>query len=50
MWWLDDIDLEQLIMSIIQSPRVIEETRRFAAQKYAKDPINATMFSDSIYY
>lgn len=42
--------LEHLIAILIKAPHVIEQTRRFAALRYRKDPAHATLFSEAIAY
>ncbi|OGJ60946.1 hypothetical protein A3A67_00865 [Candidatus Peribacteria bacterium RIFCSPLOWO2_01_FULL_51_18] len=47
---LDHTNLEHLIRTLMRSPQVIEQSRRFSAMRYKKDPIHATLFSDAIAY
>ncbi len=47
---LDHSNLEHLINALMRSPHVIEQSRRFSAMRYKKDPIHATLFSDAIAY
>jgi hypothetical protein len=35
---------------LIKTPLVVEQSRRFAALRYQKDPAHATLFSEAIAY
>jgi hypothetical protein len=47
---LDHSNLEHIIRTLMRSPQVIEQSRRFSALRYKKDSIHATLFSDAIAY
>jgi len=42
--------IEHLIAVLIQAPHVVEQSQRFAALRYQKDPAHATLFSEAIAY
>ena len=43
-------NLEHLIRMLMNAPQVLEDSRRFSALCYRKDPIHATLFSEAIAY